>query len=56
MGRGWKSLGFTITMHPRKIVGNSRVSSQTGKEGQKHSKAQNIFCYGLKMNEIASVK
>ena len=41
--------------HPRKIVGNSGVSSQTGKEGQKHSKAQNIFCYGLKMNEIASV-
>ena len=43
------------SLHPRKIVGNSGVSSQTGKEGQKHSKAQNIFCYRLKMNKIASV-
>ena len=46
---------FLSVNHPRKIVGNSGVSSQTGKEGQKHSKPQNIFCYGLKMNEIASV-
>lgn len=46
---------ISVPFHPRKTVGNSKVSSQTGKEGQKHSKAQNIFCYGLKMNEIASV-